>query len=163
MELTEEEINANLKAERVEKYKNTQKFILSDEYNAMIKYFEDKGESLLPEIKNEIATRKKVEATKSEVDKIYAFSLFLKEVQPVLGESEGAKVINEIINGQLEAAESNMFNKVEELGDVPIYTELDFNKQRRIDYLLLGQRIERWSNSFLDRKEESMDLHPYED
>lgn len=56
-----------------------------------------------------------------------------------------------------------MFNKVEELGDVPIYTELDFNKQRRIDYLLLGQRIERWSNSFLDRKEESMDLHPYED
>lgn len=42
MELTEEEIKANLKAERVEKYKNTQKFILSDEYNAMIKYFEDK-------------------------------------------------------------------------------------------------------------------------
>lgn len=163
IELTEEEIKANLKAERVEKYKNTQKYILSDEYKEMLKYFEEKWESLLPEIKNEIATRTKVEAIKSEVDKIYAFSLFLKEVQEKLGESEGAKVISEIIDGQIEAADSNMHNKVEELGDVPIYTKLDFTKQLRIDYLLVGQRIERWSDSFLDKKEDKMDLHPYED
>lgn len=161
--LTEEEIKTNSLKERANKFKHTQKYIVSDEYKEMLKYFEEKGETLLPEIKKEIASRKKVVAIKSEVDKIYSFKLFLVELKEKLGNSEGAKVISEIIDGQIEAAESNIYNKIEELGDVPIYTKLDFTKQLRIDYLLVGQRIERWSNSFLDKKEEKMDMHPYED
>lgn len=160
--LTQEEIELAQKEERKEKYKNTQKYLVSDEYKGMCEYFTNKGETLLEEIKEELKNRKETKATKGEMDKIYSFIEFLKEVLDKLGKSKGAEVYKEIISGQIEAGYTNIYNRIEELGDVPVYSDLDFMKQLRIDYILLNKRMENWSEMFQDSKEEKKDTQPYE-
>jgi hypothetical protein len=162
--LTDEEVNERIRAERREKYKATQKYLLTDSYKELTEYFINKGEELKENIHTEINTREKSVAEKSEVDVVYAFIQFLGEVLDKLGDSDGEKVYRAIIEEQIANGWTNIENKVEELGDVPIYSKLDFIKQARIDYLLLNKRMENWSEGFADNKEEKIpDGHPYED
>lgn len=162
--LTDEEVNERIRAERREKYKATQKYLLTDSYKELTKYFSDKGDNMKDSIRKEISTRKKSVAEKSEVDVVYNFILFLEEVLDKLGNSEGEKVYRAIIEEQIANGWTNIENKVEELGDVPIYSKLDFIKQARIDYLLLNKRMENWSEGFADKKDEKIpDSHPYEE
>lgn len=173
---TEESKTETLRAERVEEYKATQRYLQSEEYSAIVDKFRKDGEEMLPIIRNEIETREKVETTKSEADKVLGFVKFMEEVLSMIGDSEGGKVFKEIISGQIEAGWSHVDNKImsryneeDEFSplipfDAPVYSKLDLMKQARIDRLRLDSRMEGWSDSFSDPKAQQIpSAHPYEE
>jgi len=67
------------------------------------------------------------------------------------------------VEEQIINAWSQVLNKVEELWDMPVYTELDLIKQLRIDYLLVDKKIEQMRDQYAVQEDVIEPQHPYED
>ena len=153
-------------AERREKYKITQKYLLTKEFRELLDLFKNKWEILLRKAKTELKTREKPVQEHSELDKIEQFRLLLQEVVKRLWKTQWDNIFKEELERQIEYAESNIYWKVTnmetwEMFDVPIYTKLDLIKQLRIDSILLDKRFYNISEWFHDEKEVKDEANPY--
>lgn len=162
-DLTQEELMLKELDERKEKFKKINKYIQSKSYEKLCKYFREKWEALTETIRESLLVRQEAKTIKSQLDRDIVFKNFLSEVKEQFWNSEWEEVLKNDFQESINNVETHIFNKIEELYDAPVYTEIDILKQIRIDYLCIDQRIERILASYADRKEEKQSLHPYED
>ena len=134
-----------------------------EEYNQLLEKFKIKWEELLERQKKELETREETKLTLSQTDMDNSFWRILKEYLESLWESEWEKVIKEYFEEQIEAIDSNIYNKQEELYDAPVFSYFDLLKKYRCEYLLIGKRIEAIRNSFQTNKQKLDNPNPYED
>ena len=134
-----------------------------EDFKKLISYFEARWNDLLEKLKKEIKTRKKTELKYSETDYDYLFIKILQEFIKWLWESEWEKVIKEYWEEQIENIESNIYNKVSELYDAPVYSNFDMLKREKNDYMLFWKRIEMIRESFNRQKQKISNPNPYED
>lgn len=163
--LSEEEQKALELEIRKEKYKKTQRYLLTDEFQKLCEKLEAKWETLFEKIKEEIEKRKEVKAIKSEVDRIVSDIEFYNNILAELWESEWAKVFAEELKERIVNAESNIYIKisVEEMFDFPMYTKLDMLKIKRNRLSTIRQYMYKISESYFDNKDLQAPLNPYEE
>lgn len=162
-DLTQEELELKIKHERKERFKKLNKYIQSDEFKEICSYFRKKWEDLTDEIRTKLQERTETKTIKSQLDRDVLFQNFLKEVKEQFGSSEWEEILKLEFQESINNVETHIFNKIEELYDAPVYSEIDIIKQIRIDYLCVDQRIKRIMASYADWKEEKISLHPYEE
>lgn len=163
-ELTEQEqIELELQ-EKKDKYNKTQKYINTEEFTKLCEEFKAEWDLLFEEIKLELKNRKKVEAIKSEINKIEQDVEYYKAISKKLGKSEWEKVFKDELKIRIENAESNMFVKVapDELFDLPVYTKLDMLKMKRNSYSTVGKYLTLISEWFYNPKTTVTNPNPYE-
>lgn len=164
VELSEEEKVELELQEKKDKYNKTQKYINTEEFKKLCKDFKDKWDLLLEDIKQELISRKKVEAIKSEINKIEQDVEYYKSISNKLWKSEWEKVFKDELAIRVENAESNMFVKVapDELFDLPVYTKLDMLKMKRNSYSTVDKYLTLISEWFYDPKTMVTNPNPYE-
>lgn len=149
--------------EKKEKYKKLQHFINSESFTEITKYFENKWKEIENKIIEIIKNRKEAKVLKSELDKNYQFYNFQIELIEKLWESEWEKILKEDLRENSENTFTHCLNKIEELYDAPVYSELDLLKQLRIDYIMVWERFRRMSAFYLHTKEIEDNSNPYEE
>ena len=165
-DLTEEEkvqLELDIKAK---KYKILTKYLDSKECKALIKKYVKKWDKLLKEIVVELDKRRKWErgkATVSDLDKTLSFYDFQLEVVKDLWDSEAELILKEDLTNSAEATYTHLTNKIEELYDVPSYSELDLLKNRRVEYALIKEKLELMTSLYYDKQMEVPNLNPYEE
>lgn len=164
-QLTEQEEKQKELDERKEKYKKTQKFLVTDECEEVCTTLFEKWDKVLEEIKTELKNRKECKSKFSEVDKIVQDIEFYETVSKELWNSEWEKVLKNEFKIRIENAESNVFIKVsvEEMFDFAIYTELDMLKMKRNRLSTVKQYLTNLSESFFDDKSKEVPDNPYEE
>lgn len=162
-DLSEEQKQLLETQERKEKYKKLQHFLNSKEFDKITKYFENKWKEIETQIIESIKTRKEAKVVKSELDKNYQFYNFQNELIEQLWESEWEKILKEDLKSNSENTFTHCLNKIEELYDAPVYSELDLLKQLRIDYIMVWERFRRMSAFYLDTKDIEDNANPYEE
>lgn len=159
-ELLESDIRKN-------KFKILTKFLKSDKYKDLIKMYITKWKLLLEEIYLEIDKRRKgwfCKATRSDLDKTLSFYDFQVELANDIGkDSEAELILKEDLLKNAEDTYSHVLNKVEELYDVPSYSELDMLKYRKKEYLLIEDRLETMVSFYMEEKNEISNPNPYEE
>ena len=150
---------------RKDNYKKTQRYILTDEFRKLCKYFDNKWKKVFEEIKLEIKNRKQTVAIKSELDKILQDIEYYDSIFKQLWTSEWEKVLKDELNTRKINAESNVYIKVQpdELFDLPVYTKLDMLKMKRNGYLTVEKYITLISEWFFDAKDSENNPNPYEE
>lgn len=163
--LTEQEQKEKDLLERKEKYKATQRYLLSPAFRKLIEEFTIEWEEIFTKIKTELKTRKKTEALSSEVDKIVADIAYYKKIISKLDKTEWAKILKGEIEARITNAESNIYIKVapEELFDLPVFTKLDMLKRKRNSYLTTDKLLHNISDWFFDDKEKGDNPNPYDE
>jgi putative cell wall-binding protein len=132
-------------------------------YNKFLELFKEKGNIILEELKREIKWRKETKLIHSQTDFDHNFACILQDFIYELWESKWEEVLKEYLYEQIEAIESNVFNKTEELYDAPVFSKFDLLKRKKNEYLLLSKRIEIIRNSFSTQIQKLDNPNPYED
>ena len=102
-------------------------------------------------------------ATVSELDKNLAFYDFQVELANNLWDSEAELILKEDLLSNAEATYTHVTNKIEELYDVPSFSDLDSIKHIRVEYALIQDRLETMTSFYLDRQNLIPNDNPYED
>lgn len=165
-ELTDEEkvlLELDIKKK---KYKLLTKYLDSKECKALIKKYVKKWDKILKEIEAEIDKRRTEwgsKATVSELDKSIAFYDFQVELSKDLWDSEAELILKEDLTNNAENTYTHIVNKIEELYDVPSFSDLDLLKNRRIEYALIQDRLETMTSFYLDKQIVNPNDNPYEE
>lgn len=162
-DLTDEQKELLEKDQRKEKYKKLSHFLQTKDFEKICKHFEKKWEALTKKVTDLIQNRNECKAEKSELDKNYQFYNFQKELAEKLWDSEAEQVLKKDLLDNAENTYTHCLNKIEELYDAPVYTQLDLLKQLRIDYLMVWERLRRMTEFYLDTKEIMDNANPYEE
>lgn len=165
-QLTEEEKTLLEIDTKRKKYKLLTKYLDSKECKALIKKYVAKWNKILKEIVAELDKRRNGErgkATVSDLDKTLSFYDFQLEVVEDLWDTEAEKILKEDLTNSAEATYTHLTNKIEELYDVPSYSELDLLKHRRVEYALIKEKLELMTSLYYDKQMEVPNLNPYEE
>jgi len=165
-DLTEEEKELLELDIKKKKYKLLIRYLESKECKALIKKYEGKWEKILKEIVKELNNRRKgirSKAAVSDLDKTLSFYDFQLEVVKDLWDSEAEQILKEDLIKSAENTYTHLTNKIEELFDVPSYSELDLLKHRRVEYALIKDKLELMTSLYLDKKNVVPNLNPYEE
>jgi len=160
-QLDELELQEAQKIDRKQKYQSIQGFIVSKAFNILCESFKKLWKELENDIMDIVKNRIETKWEKSQIDIDYEFILFLIELKESLWESEGEKVIKSDIDEAIESVQSHIFNKKDEWYDLPIFSTLDILRNKRIEYMTVGERIRRIGAFYLDQKQEEMINNPY--
>jgi len=154
-ELTDEEQAALDTDTRRENYKQSQKYLLTPAFKKLCKKFMIEWKSMMSIIKQELKTREKTDAVKSEADKIAQDIAYYEKIKSALGNTKWEKVLKLALEVRIENAESNVYIKVDpsNLFDLPVYTKLDMLKLERNSLMTLEAYITWISELFQDAKE----------
>ena len=148
------------------KYKLLTKYLDSKECKTLIlKYLSIWGD-LLKEIELEIDKRRKwavSKASQSELNKSLHFHDFQVQLAGDLWDSEAESILREDLLSNAEATYTHVVNKIEELYDVPSFSDLDILKYKRIEYALIQDRLETMTSFYLDKQNLIPNDNPYED
>lgn len=148
------------------KYKLLINYLGSKECKALIKKYVKKSDKIFKEILAELDKRRAGErskATVSELDKSIAFYDFQVELVNDLWDSEAELILKTDLTNNAEATHTHLTNKIEELYDVPSFSELDLLKNKRIEYALIQDRLETMTSFYLDKQNVMPNPNPYED
>ena len=165
-DLTEEEKDLLELDIRKKKYKLLTKYLESKKCEALIKKYVKKWDRILKEIEAEIDKRRNGErskATVSELDQSLAFHDFQVELANDLWDSEAEKILKKDLENNAENTYTHVINKIEELYDVPSFSELDLLKKRRVEYALIKDRLETMTSFYLDKQVINPNGNPYEE
>lgn len=164
-ELTDEQKKLLEEDENKKKYKALQIYIQSDDFLKLCEKFEKKWDEIKENIIKMISERKETKSTKSQLDKDVLFKSEIKVFIMELKESEWEKILKDFFQKQIEALDTHIFDKIsneQELYDVPFYTDIDLQKQVRIDFMCFWKRVKAITASFAKVKEEIENPNPYE-
>jgi len=165
-ELTDEEktlLELDIKAK---KYKLLTIYLSSKECEALIEKYVAKWDKILEEIVAELDKRRKGtrgKATVSDLDKTLSFYDFQLELVGDLWDSEAELVLIEDLTNSAENTYTHLINKIEELFDVPSYSELDLLKHRRVEYALIKDKLELMTSLYYDKQVINPNSNPYEE
>lgn len=165
-ELTDDEktlLEIDIKAK---KYKLLTAYLDTKECKALIKKYEKIWDKLLKEIETELDKRRiewGSKATVSELDKSLSFYDFQVELAWDLWDSEAELILKEDLDNNAENTYTHIINKIEELYDVPSFSDLDLLKNRRIEYTLIQDRLEQMTWFYLDKQIVNPNDNPYEE
>lgn len=162
-DLTEEQKELLQLQERKDKYKKLQHYLQSDAFEKICEHFESKWKEIEKEIIKEIKERQETKVLKSELDKNHQFYNFQRELIEQLWDSEWELILKKDLEDNSENTFTHCLNKIEELYDAPVYSNLDLLKQLRIDYIMVWERLRRMSAFYLDTKEIEDNSNPYEE
>lgn len=165
-DLTEDQLKQLELDERKDKYKKLQHYLQSEEFKTLCIKYNDIWEQKSLEIKKLLKERKETKSTKSQLDKDVEFQYFLEEILKDLSVTDWEEILKQYFKEQIEAIDTNLLNKVsheEELYDVPFYTQIDIEKQIRMDYCTFEKRVRAITASFADKTEEASNPNPYEE
>jgi hypothetical protein len=90
-----------------------------------------------------LTERTKTETTKSELDKTYSFYNLMQEFIDKIWNTEDELYLKNLLIEEKQNILTHILNKTDEWYDLPLYTELDLVRQKRIDYLCIDQRFKR--------------------
>jgi len=160
--VSQEEVNS-------EKYKELNKYCVSDEHNALIEKYNSLNQELIKEIDEELEKRKtakkdRIVAEYSELDSIVEVREFLVEiVKQISEETLWGKYMKEELQSHILNASSHIYNRDEMTFDVPVYSKLAMIKKKRNLYGTLSRRFVEVVNKYAPVKQKEEALHPYED
>ena len=72
-------------------------------------------------------------------------------------------ILKEDLINSADNTKTHLTNKIEELYDVPSYSELDLLKTNRVEYALIKDKLELMTSLYLDRPNVVPNLNPYEE
>lgn len=165
--LTEEEKTLLEIDTKKKKYKILVRYLETKECKDLIKKYVAKWEVLLKKIEEEVDKRRKWESSSkavvSELDKSISFYDFQLELANDLWDSEAEEILKADLLQNAENTYTHVTNKIEELYDVPSFSELDLLKNQRIEYALIQDRIETMVSFYNDTEIVNPNLNPYEE
>ena len=166
-DLTEEEKELLEIDTRRKKYKILSHYLLSDEYKKLVEEYKEKAERMLLKIEQEIENRRiglsEPKATQSDFSFSLQFYDFQKELANSLWDSEAEQILKGDLLNNADNTYTHLTNKIDQLYDVPSYSDLDLAKKLRMEYALVDDRIETMVWFYNDNTEISNSLNPYED
>jgi len=165
-DLTEEQKKLLEIDEKKKKHKLLKDYLKTEDYKKLIEYFKNKSELKLEEIKKELDNRRKgwiSKATQSELNISLSFYDFQLELANKLWNSEAEEILKTDLINNADNTYTHLTNKVEELYDVPSYSNLDLIKKERMEYWLIDDRIEQMVWFYDLDKQKIPNLNPYEE
>lgn len=154
--------------QKKEIYKQINEYINSDDYKKVIAYAEKKEQEYLEKVRNERKNRKKIVAEYSELSKDEKYAEYMLDMSKQFDNSEGGKILSkdfkeqhDIVQYNIEVKEVN--KETGEIFDMPLYTKLDVLKVSRRLYRFFPKKVAEIHNIYLDSKEKTIDLDPYEE
>ena len=165
-DLTEEEKTLLEIDTRKKKYKLLTNYLESKECESLIAKYIVKWEEILKLIELELDKRRKWDRSKasvSDLDKTLSFYDFQLELANDLWNSEAELILKEDLINSADNTKTHLTNKIEELYDVPSYSELDLLKTNRVEYALIKDKLELMTSLYLDRPNVVPNLNPYEE
>lgn len=151
---------------RKKNYKLLMKYLGSKACKELVDKYVTKGDSILKEIELELDKRRNWERSKasvSELDKSLSFYDFQLELANDLWDSEAELILKQDLINNADNTKTHLTNKIEELYDVPSFSELDLLKNRRIEYALIQDRLETMVWFYSDMVNPISNPNPYED
>ena len=166
-DLTDEQLDQLETDVNKDKFKTLRWYLDSKEYNQTIEFFTGKIEDVDVLIKKEIELRRNLnnetKAIKSELDKSILFYDFQLEIIEQLGDTEAEKILKDDLIENADNTTTHIYNKIEEMYDIPTYSKLDILKQMRIDYIMIGERLQRMVWFYAQEKDSIKNPNPYQD
>lgn len=150
---------------RRKKYKILKNYLLTSEYEDLVNKFEIKANDLLEKIEKELDNRRNgwvSKATQSELNFSLQFYDFQRELANALWNSEAEQILKSDLLQNADNTYTHLTNKIEELYDVPSYSDLDLFKKARVEYALIRDRIEQMVWFYNDNIEVENNPNPYE-
>lgn len=151
---------------RRKKYKILKKYLFTPEYKDLVKKFETKANDILVKIEKELDNRRNgwvSKATQSELNFSLQFYDFQCELANALWNSEAEQILKNDLLQNADNTYTHLTNKIEELYDVPSYSDLDLLKKARVEYALIRDRIETMVWFYNDNIEVENNPNPYEE
>lgn len=148
------------------KFNLLNKYLISNEYKNLVEHFKSKWDELFTKIELELDKRRNWErskATVSDLDKTLSFYDFQIELMNALGNTEAELILKEDLKRNAENTKTHLTNKIDELYDVPSYSELDLLKLKRVEYSLIEDRINTMAWFYRQSEETLYNPNPYEE